>query len=392
MKIVVSQSELAFALKELKKVTGNRPSHADFGDVKVIPSAGAIHLHALDGQQECLVSIPASVEDFTSPFYINIFSFIDNISPIDKTEPIQITDKGNSVIILGGNSGIKFSLPIKLKSEVRDGTELFPKKEEKTFKIQSDILWLAINSTAFAASTDPAKQVLTGVNFSIDGNKLSVAATNGHILPAISIEDAVEFSGSELSFTFPFKILKEIGKILKKKDISPLTAVTVSNNYIEVGFTCGHVKFNYRVPQVPGTYPNYTQLFPDTFRFESTLKVREFSKSSEGAHKVAKGWNNVVKLCFEDFGVSLFADDGVKDGVTFNQRIGANYSHKDGKETFTIAFNSSYIIDGLKALPFNQSEVTMMANSPTTPAVLQPAQLPDGIKYRYLVMPVQIRS
>ncbi len=395
MKIVVAQSELLFALKELAKVASKRPTHADFGDVRISPSTGEISLHAVNdaAKQEVVISVPAYTEDFTNYFYVNISNMVDSVSSIGKSEPVEIVGGEESINVVGGNSGVKSVLSIK-QTSVRDGVEMFAKQEFKQMSIHSEALWKAINSTVFGASGDPAKQILTEVNFDLEGNKITVVATNVHIMPVISIDDVTESSESELQFTIPAKLLKELAKILKKKDISPLTSIKVFDNYIEIAFSLGKTDFNYKVARMNATYPNYSQLFPDKFIFNATLKEKEFSQASKGAYNVSKGWNNVVKLSFEDSGVTMTANDGEENGRTFSQTLGSDFSMtmQEDNPMFTIAFNSAYLIDGLKTMPFSNEEVKLMANSPTTPAVFQPTELPDGVDYRYLVMPVQIRS
>jgi len=396
MKIVVAQSELAFALKELAKVTSKRPTHIDFGDVKISPSVGEITLHAINDvtKQEAVISVPAYVEDFDKYFYVNIPNMVDSVSSIGKSEPVEINGEGESINVVGGSSGVKSVLSIRQTSEVRDGVEMFAKQEFKQMSIHSDALCKAINATAFGASNDPAKQILTEVNFDIQGNKITVVATNGHIMPVISIKDVIETSESELQFTIPAKLLKEIAKILKKRDMSPLTSIKVFNKCIEIAFSLGKTNFNFKVAKMNATYPNYSQLFPDTFIFNATLKEKEFAQSLKGAYNVSKGWNNVVKLSFEDFSVAMTANDGNEKGRTFSQILDSDFSMttQEHNPMFTIAFNSAYLIDGLKAMPFSNGEVGLVANAPTTPAVFQPTELPEGIEYRYLVMPVQIRS
>lgn len=396
MKIVVAQSELLFALKEIAKVASKRPTHADFGDVKISPSTGGISLHAVNDatKQEVVISVPAYTEDFDNYFYVNISNMVDSVSSIGKSEPVEIVGGEESVSVAGGNSGVKYVLSIQQTSKVRDGVEMFAKQEFKQMSIHSEALWKAINSTVFGASGDPAKQILTEVNFDLEGNKITVVATNGHIMPVISIDGVTESSESELQFTIPAKLLREFAKILKKKDISPLTSIKVFDNYIEIAFSLGKTDFNYKVARMNATYPNYSQLFPDKFIFNATLKEKEFSQASKGAYNVSKGWNSVVKLSFEDSGVTMTANDGEENGRTFSQTLGSDFSMttQEDNPMFEIAFNSAYLIDGLKTMPFSNEKVKLMANSPTTPAVFQPTELPNGVDYRYLVMPVQIRS
>ena len=57
-------------------------------------------------------------------------------------------------------------------------------------------------------------------------------------------------------------------------------------------------------------------------------------------------------------------------------------------ESFQIAFNVRYLLDGLKVI--DSSLIRLSCNAPTTPAVFTPIN--SDVKFTYLVMPIQIRN
>ena len=73
------------------------------------------------------------------------------------------------------------------------------------------------------------------------------------------------------------------------------------------------------------------------------------------------------------------------------QDIGAGYESLPVSfkgESFQIAFNVRYLLDGLKVIDSNL--IKLSCNSPTTPAVFSPIN--SDVNFIYLVMPIQIRN
>ncbi len=85
----------------------------------------------------------------------------------------------------------------------------------------------AIKSTLFASSTDDAKQLLTGVNLTFDGYGIESAATDGHRLSILNLNNILSQSNNEntsiitekFSITLPSKSLREVEKFLSTCDI-----------------------------------------------------------------------------------------------------------------------------------------------------------------------------
>lgn len=398
MKIVAAQSDLNLALKQLSsKIVVKKVSHPSLADLAIYVGEGSITLRAVSigPDRELTVKVPAVIEgEGVEAICLPASTLADAVSNANKKEAVSMSYDSQSHVLTveGTHSKVKSVLATKPESDIKDISIFKDSVESQSLKVPSDILHKVIAGTAFAASTDPYKQILTGVNFQIAGNTLRAAGTNGHILPSVVVEDAVESDVSELEFTAPAKLLIEIAKVLKGKGSSPVTTVTSYPKCIEIGFTVGKAEFNYRMTPVEGQYPNYSQLVPDTFRHTYEIDPNQFAPIVQQAGKVAKGWNNVAKLSFGDGSITVTASNGPggEDAVKFESSVPAN----GPGAKFEIAFNATYILDGLKAISTFSKDATvkLMANSPTTPAVFEPANQPEGAQVRYLIMPAQIRS
>jgi DNA polymerase III subunit beta len=208
-----------------------------------------------------------------------------------------------------------------------------------------------------AASTDEAKQMLTGINVSITSGTITQAATDGHRLSMRSY--ATE--AGDMAFTIPARAIRRIeGNVLLAIDKQQAAMVTADGTTITSRL-------------IDGTYPNVQQLIPDTFTHTLTCERKQLLHALERVAVIG----DIIKLTAAKQ-LTITAETDAGSGAETIATTGT---------LPTCAFNASYLIDGLKGLPGDA--VTISANGPTTPVVLTPAGI-DGVTY--LVMPIQIRS
>ena len=245
----------------------------------------------------------------------------------------------------------------------------------------------ALKSTIFSSSSDDSKQLLTGVNFTFKQNYLESASTDGHRL-AVSLigneekienTDKSDSSEGDLSVTIPTRSLREIEKLVTLKN---------SENSIKLFYDKGQVVFissNQIITTrtLEGTYPNYSQLIPDTFSKIFNFNTKKLIEALERIAVLADQQSSVVKIKLNNTGLASISADA-QDIGNANELIPVIYSGED----FDIAFNVRYLLEGLKVI--SCENVLLKCNLSTTPAVFVPE---DNINsFTYLVMPVQVRS
>jgi DNA polymerase III subunit beta len=100
--------------------------------------------------------------------------------------------------------------------------------------------------------------------------------------------------------------------------------------------------------------------------------------------------NTPVRLTFSGDQVALEA--GTSDEAQASESIDAKFVSRDGStDEFSIAFNPSYLLDGLGAVGTDTTRLDF--TSPTKPAVLcggKEADTAGPDDYRYLLMPVRL--
>ena len=385
MKVVCSQSELNAALQLVSRAVATRPTHPVLANVLLTADAGTnrLSLTGFDLNLGIQTSLAASVETsgaITLParLFGEIVSRLASDSPItlateESGEQVQLTSLSGSYQMRG--------LP------ADDYPELPMVESGMTLKLQPAGLVQALKGTLFASSADEAKQLLTGVHLRFNAKALEAAATDGHRLAVLQVEDALQdaTSASEeasegFAVTLPARSLREVERLMagwRSED-----PVSLFCDRGQVVFLAADQMVTSRT--LEGTYPNYGQLIPDGFNRTLALDRRGLIAALERIAVLADQHNNVVKFTSQpDEGVVQISADA-QDVGSGSESLAASLTG----DAIQIAFNVRYLLDGLKAM--GSERVVLHCNAPTTPAVLKPEG--DAEAFTYLVMPVQIRS
>ena len=385
MKVVCSQSELNSALQLVSRAVATRPTHPVLANVLLTADAGTdrLSLTGFDLNLGIQTSLAASVETsgaITLPARLlgEIVSRLASDSPItlateESGEQVQLTSLSGSYQMRG--------LP------ADDYPELPMVESGMTLKLQPAGLVQALKGTLFASSADEAKQLLTGVHLRFNAKALEAAATDGHRLAVLQVEDALQdaTSASEdasegFAVTLPARSLREVERLMagwRSED-----PVSLFCDRGQVVFLAADQMVTSRT--LEGTYPNYGQLIPDGFTRTLALDRRGLIAALERIAVLADQHNNVVKFTSQpDEGVVQISADA-QDVGSGSESLAASLTG----DAIQIAFNVRYLLDGLKAM--RSVRVVLHCNAPTTPAVLKPEG--DAEAFTYLVMPVQIRS
>ena len=387
MKLTCSQIELNTALQLVSRAVAARPTHPVLANVLLTADEGTgrLSLTGFDLNLGIQTSFSASVEKsgaITLPakLFGEIVSRLSNEFPISLSfesgiEQIELISKGGSYQMRGMSADEFPELPL-----VESG---------RSFKVNTKALIQALRGTLFASSTDEAKQLLTGVHLCFDGSVLEAAATDGHRLAVLNMDNALENSDFknlnssedfDFSVTLPSRSLREVERLIsgwKKDDFISLfcdrgQVVLLAADQVVTTRT------------LEGVYPNYKQLIPEDFSKSITLDRKLFISALERIAVLADQHNNVVKLISEPTSQQINITADAQDVGSGSESISAIFEG----ESIQIAFNVRYLLDGLKAIESDQ--IKLCCNAPTTPAILTPLETSHG--FTYLVMPIQVRS
>ncbi len=387
MKLNCSQSELNIALQLVSRAVSARPTHPVLANVLLTADAstGKLCLTGFDLSLGIQISLHASVEksgQITLPakLFGEIVSKLSNDYPIclnldENSQQVELISQSGSYQMNGMIADDFPDLPL-----VETGTSL---------KLNSIFLSNAIKSTLFASSTDEAKQLLTGVNLTFNGKGVESAATDGHRLAVLNLNNILYDKSEEennfdefekFSITLPSKSLREVERFLSN---------FANNEPVNFFIDKGQVVFIasdqvITIRTLDGSYPNYSQLIPESFSKTLKFDRKELISSLERIAVLADQHNNVIKMSADN-------DSNIVKITTEAQDIGSgseSLSVDMNSESFQIAFNVRYLLEGIKVI--DTTTVQLSCNSATSPAVFSPVD--TNFNFIYLVMPIQIRN
>lgn len=376
MKLVCSQAELSSSLQLVSRAVAARPTHPVLANVLLTADAGTgrLSLTGFDLSLGIQTSLSASVATsgaITLParLFGEIVSRMPSDSPItlsceDGSEQVELTSVSGSYQMRGMPADDFPELPL-----AQAGTPI---------KLDPEVLIKGLRATLFASSGDEAKQLLTGVHLGLDKNGLECAATDGHRLAVLRLQNASS-SEAELDVTVPARSLRELERLLSSRGGSD--AVSLFCDRGQVVFQWADQVLTSR--SLDGTYPNYRQLIPESFGRQLQVDRKGLLSALERVAVLADQHNNVVKLTSDPAAGQLSISADAQDVGSGSEAIGAQVSG----DAIQIAFNVRYVLEGLKAM--GSEQVQLQCNAPTTPVVLAPQ---DDSSFTYLVMPVQIRQ
>lgn len=238
-----------------------------------------------------------------------------------------------------------------------------------TVSMKADVLKQTLQQVLFAASSDDARPVLTGLYLHTHEGRLYAVSTDSYRLA----EKRLAKTDQEVSLLLPAQSLQEVLRVLKDDGGD----VEIQFDEQQARFVFGSVDFVTRL--VDGVYPDYRKLVPE--RFETSAKLtradlQEITKvSSLFAREAAGGIT-----------MTLSESDGEVSIRSIASQVGENVATARAEVTgdATVTLNSRYVIDALSA--FEGANVAINLNGKLDPFVLRD---PDNDDYLHLIMPVK---
>jgi len=384
MKLVCSQSELKTHLSLISRAVPSRPTHPILGNVLFQADAQAqrIALTAFDLSLGLQTSFPAQVSDdntFTLP--AKLLNDIVSRLPEGEITLLGMEDEQEASQDEFSATLVSASGRFRLRGMSAEEYPSLPEiNSEGALQVPVEALADGLGSTLFAASTEEAKQVLTGVHVIRQQDSLEFAATDGHRLAVVNTtQQDIEGASEGLEVTIPARALRELERMIRIQKEE--TVVTLRCDDVQVAFELGEQRLTSR--KLDGNYPDYNQLIPQQFSKQVTLERKRLLNSLELVAVLADQKNNVVKFSVDSENQQLSLSVDAQEIGSGQESISAQVTG----DSIDIAFNVRYLMDGLKV--FKGNEIQMQLNEASQPVIFNPL---EGLKMTYLVMPVQLRD
>ena len=251
--------------------------------------------------------------------------------------------------------------------------------------LPADGLVDALRQVVRAASSDDARPLLTGVLIATEGSGIRLVATDSYRLALRDIE-GTDASLDATQILVPARALTELQRLSSlgakdtrrsEEDEAGPTMVGLSIGDHDVTFTAGEVRVSTRL--LDGSYPDYRQLIPPEYPNRLHVGKDSLLDALRRVRLLVRDNTTPVRLSMRPGGVDLtVVSQEVGDA---SETVDADF---EGAE-LTIAFNPSYLIDGVEAVAGD--EVLLETVDATKPATVRAAERSD---FRYLLMPVRV--
>ena len=289
-------------------------------------------------------------------------------------QPVDLATDGSRVQLSCGSA--RFTLPTLPLEEYPS----LPAMPEVAGTLGSDAFAAAVSSVAIAAGRDDTLPVLTGIRVEIDGEDVTLAATDRYRLAVRTLRWKPVDPALQATALVPARTLAESAKSLTAGAEVTLALAATGTGEGMLGLSGGTRRTTTRL--LDGEFPKYRSLLPDSAAATAAIDTAALTEAVRRVSLVATR-TSPVRLSFSADGVVLEA--GGLDEAEAAESLPATFEG----EPLTIAFNPTYLLDGLGAI--DSDEARLSFTGATKPAVLTgKAGEGEAGDYRYLLMPVRL--
>lgn len=365
MKFTISKMELSNALGVVLKGISSRASLPVLSGIYIQASKDKLKLQTTDLQTSIQYEVNALIEEEgQSVLPGKLFSeIVKNLS--DAAVFVETTDDG-AVITCDSSS---FSIKT-LDAEDFPG---FPHVEvQQEVSIPFSQFSSMVKKVARVVSKDEARLVLTGVLVTVEGSLLKMVATDSYRL-AIAEADIPNITDQDFEAVISGTFLQEVASLNRTDE--PLR-LALSENQLVITYQ-DTIFVNRRIE---GSFPNYKQLLPDGHNVQVKMDINHLIAGVKRTSLLSQS-SSPVKFAISP-STQTVQLSAVSQDVGRAQEVISCEGEGEDEE---IAFNYSYVLDGLQSV--ETEEVVLEVQSSMKPGIFKSDK---GERFIYLVMPVRL--
>jgi DNA polymerase-3 subunit beta len=376
MRFRVERDVLADAVTWTARSLPTRPPVPVLAGVRIeADSTGTIQLSSFDYEVSARSQIPADVSE---PGTVLVSGrLLAEISRALPDKPVDVALDGTKVVVTCGAS--RFTL---LTMPVEDYPNL-PTMPPTTGTVDGDELTHAVAQVSVAASRDDTLPLLTGVRVEIEGEKVTLLATDRYRLALRELTWKPASPDVSTVALVRARTLTDAAKSLGGAG-SVTVALSTGAGVDLIGFEAAGRQTTSLL--VDGDYPAVRRLFPDETPIHAVVATHALAEAAKRVALVAER-NTPIRLSFTEGQVVLDAGQG--DDAQASEALEATLVGED----ISVAFNPQFLLDGLGAL--DTSFVRMSFTHPNKPVEFTGQETADGDDkqdYRYLLVPIRFAS
>jgi DNA polymerase-3 subunit beta len=337
---------------------------------------GTLTLSAFDYEVSARITVAAEVSEPGTALVLG--RLLADISRNLPARPVEVSASGSKVVVTCGSS--RFSL---LLMPAEDYPTL-PHAPAPTGTVDGHLFTQAVGQVSVAADRGDTLPILTGVRVEIDGERMTLLATDRYRLAMRELTWSPTESDASHVVLVPARTLSDTARSLGASGSVDLAIGGAAGGDGLVGFEAGQRRTTTRL--LDGEYPKVSSIFPTSSDTEAVIATAELTEAVKRVALVAER-NTPVRLRFGEGSVVIEAGTG--EDAQASEAVEASVTGPDVE----IAFNPHFLLDGLGAV--GTAHTRLSFTQPSRPAVLTGQDAVDSapdLSYRYVLMPVRFAS
>jgi DNA polymerase-3 subunit beta len=377
MKVSVLQENLAHGLSIVARAVSPRSTLPVLGNILIATDEGRLRLSATNLELGITCWIGAKIEEEGSTT-VPARTFTDLVStlPPDQVQ-MELSVRTQTMNVRCGASTTDL--------KCIDAQEFPPMPvPDLDGGIQLNVADLKemIQQVAFAASTDEARPILTGVLMTVDSNQITLASADGFRLSVRSAELS-EPVDHPISAVIPARALSELSRISTDgKDSVKMVLPPRSGRVI---FRTKDAELASQL--IEGTFPDYQQIIPRGYQTRTVLSTTSFLKACKQAEIFAREGSLIARVSITPGGE---LQPGTVEISGQSEETGSNQTVVDASiegPPLLIAFNVRFLREVLDVV--KTPNVALETSVDTSPGVIRPV---GDSNFLHVIMPMHLGS
>ena len=377
MKVACDSSILVDGVRSAAKVVSARTTLPILQNIKLEAildeTNGKVAITGTDMNTCVCRIVPATVE-IEGATTVPAKLFLELIEQFKDARKILLELQGNNLILRDESSEAEHTLPTVPADE-------FPILPELTkplvCEIEQETLRKLIKRSVFAAATEESAGVCTGVLVEIEGDKLTLVATDTHRMSVVSgkIANPPE---EKVEAIIPAPVMREIHRLLNDVEKPVQIAIDVTHMQLKTeDLQCITLKMQ-------GQFPNYKRVIPTQFARRLLVDTKEFLAKIKRVALHANEDIPQIIMQIDKERVTIIAEDPEAGRGRGKETV---IPIEFEGEPLTIAFNADFITEFLSNVESPTTIIEMNENY--QPVVLRPT-LMENEEWLYIAMPMQL--
>ena len=377
MKVSVLQENLAHGLSIVSRAVSPRSTLPVLGNILLATDEGRLRLSATNLELGITCWIGAKIEeDGSTTVPARTFTDLVGTLPPDRVlMDLSVRTQTMNVRCGASNTDLKCidaqEFPPMPVPDLNGGIQLNVAEIKEM-----------IQQVAFAASTDEARPILTGVLMTVESSQITMASADGFRLSVRTAE-------------LPSPIERPIQAVIPARALNELSRITTDGKEtitMVLPPRSGLVIFRTKDAElasqlIEGTFPDYQQIIPRSYQTRTVLSTASFLKACKQAEIFAREGSLIARVSITPGGE---LQPGTVEISGQSEETGSNQTVVDASiegPPILIAFNVRFLREVLDVI--KTPNVALETSADTSPGLIRPV---GDNHFMHVIMPMHLGS